>query len=122
MAKYLIAGHFPGLIADLKERLKIEMTSLLYEYFPGIPLNYRADENISNKYNYPEACDNAGEKKFDDYIQCGMCDGTADEKCTNAYCWTDKKCQTKAEPAKAVVAGSTIPSGQVYYAKNEQTK
>ena len=67
-------------IADLKERLKIEMTSLLYEYFPGIPLNYRADENISNKYNYPKACDNAGEKKFDDCTQCGMCDGTAEEK------------------------------------------
>ena len=65
-------------IADLKERLKIEMTSLLYEYFPGIPLNYRADESIPNKYNYPEACDNAGEKKFEDCTQCGMCDGTAE--------------------------------------------
>jgi len=65
-------------IADLKERLKIEMTSLLYEYFPGIPLNYRADETIPNKYNYPEACANAGEKKFDDCTQCGMCDGTAE--------------------------------------------
>ncbi len=65
-------------IADLKERLKIEMTSLLYEYFPGIPLNYRNDEDISNKYNYPEACTNAGEKKFEDCTQCGMCDGTAE--------------------------------------------
>lgn len=65
-------------IADLKERLKIEMTSLLYEYFPGMPLNYRASENITNKYDYPEACDNAGEKKFDDCTQCGMCDGTAE--------------------------------------------
>ena len=65
-------------IADLKERLKIERTSLLYEYFPGMPLNYRASENITNKYNYPEACDNAGEKKFDDCTQCGMCDGTAE--------------------------------------------
>ena len=65
-------------IADLKERLKIDMTSLLYEYFPGIPLNYRGYEDISNKYNYPEACTNAGEKKFEDCIQCGMCDGTAE--------------------------------------------
>jgi len=65
-------------IADLKERLKIEMTSLLYEYFPGIPLNYRGDEDISNKYNYPEACINAGEKKFEDCTQCGMCDGTVE--------------------------------------------
>jgi dihydrodipicolinate synthase/N-acetylneuraminate lyase len=80
-------------IADLKERLKIEMTSLLFEYFPGIPLNYRADENISNKYNYPKACDNAGEKKFDDCTQCGMCDGTAEEKDTSSNIDTSKKSQ-----------------------------
>ena len=65
-------------IADLKERLGMEMASLLDEYFPGMPLNYRAGEDITNKYNYPEACDNAGEKKFDDCTQCGMCDGTAE--------------------------------------------
>jgi len=66
-------------IADLKERLKLEMTSLLYEYFPGLPLTYRTDENITNKFRYPDACDNAGEKKFDDCTQCGMCDSTAAE-------------------------------------------
>ena len=74
-------------IADLKERLKMEMASLLDEYFPGLPLSYRAGEDITSKYSYPEACDNAGEKKFDDCTQCGMCDGTAEctlEKDTSA--------------------------------------
>ena len=65
-------------IVDLKERLKIEMASLLYEYFPGMPLNYRTGEDITNKYSYPGACENAGEKKFDDCTQCGMCDGTTE--------------------------------------------
>jgi len=65
-------------IADLKERLRMEMASLLDEYFPGIPLSYRAGEDITSKYSYPEACANAGQKKFDDCTQCGMCDGTAE--------------------------------------------
>jgi len=49
-------------IADLKERLKIEMNSLLYEYFPGMPLTYKAGEEINGKYSYPTAQANAGEK------------------------------------------------------------
>jgi dihydrodipicolinate synthase/N-acetylneuraminate lyase len=65
-------------IADLKERLKIEMNSLLYEYFPGMPLTYKAGEEINIKYNYPSAQTDAGEKKFDDCTQCGMCDGTVE--------------------------------------------
>jgi len=65
-------------IADLKERLKIEMNSLLYEYFPGIPLAYKPGEDISGKYAYPSSQPDAGEKKFDDCTQCGMCDGTAE--------------------------------------------
>jgi N-acetylneuraminate lyase/4-hydroxy-tetrahydrodipicolinate synthase len=65
-------------IADLRERLKIEMNSLLYEYFPGMPLTYKAGEEITKKYDYPSAQANAGEKKFDDCTLCGMCDGTAE--------------------------------------------
>jgi len=64
-------------IADLRERLKIEMTSLLYEYFPGMPLAYKLGEELDSKFNYPDAQENAGQKKFDDCTQCGMCDGTA---------------------------------------------
>lgn len=86
-------------IADLKERLKIEMTSLLYEYFPGMPLKYRTDEDITNKYNYPEACDNAGEKKFDDCTQCGMCDGTAECTITNN---TPSKSTTEVKPSSGL--------------------
>ena len=66
-------------ITDLKERLRMEMTSLLDEYFPGIPLQHRRDKTIASKYDYPSSDKNAsGQKKFNDCTQCGMCDGVAD--------------------------------------------
>lgn len=76
-------------IADLKERLKIEMTSLLYEYFPGMPLTYKAHEETNIKYDYPAVQADAGKKKFDDCTQCGMCDGTVREGADNAVKLSD---------------------------------
>ncbi len=46
-----------------------------------------------NKYDYPKACADAGEKKFDDCTQCGMCDGTVDEKDPSSNNSISKKSQ-----------------------------
>jgi hypothetical protein len=87
-------------IADLKERLKMEMTSLLYEYFPGMPLAYKAGEETGIKYSYPEAQVNAGEKKFDDCTQCGMCDGTAG--CTLSEAGKTESTSGQSSPASSL--------------------
>ena len=64
------------LVNFLKERLKLEMNSLLYEYFPGISLNFKTGQEIESKYSYPEVSVQTGVKKHDECTQCGMCDGT----------------------------------------------
>jgi len=66
-------------IADLKVRLEMEMVSLLDKYFPGIPLKYKQeDKAIVPKFTYPDTSNTTTdkiEKKFEDCIMCGMCEG-----------------------------------------------
>ena len=72
-------------IADLKERLKIEMTSLLDKYFPGLPLDYRSDDITNSSHDYPD-CDKKNkvpQKKFEDCRMCGICDGNPDPGLSN---------------------------------------
>ncbi len=74
-------------IADLKARLEMEMASILERYFPGMPLKYRQeDKTIAQKFSYPvsDSEKNIGEKKYDDCLLCGMCDG--DVKCKIVPC------------------------------------
>ena len=63
-------------IADLKERLKIEINSLLDTYFPREALPYRSEEK-SSKYNYPPAYSESLKtvKKYHDCTLCGQCEG-----------------------------------------------
>ncbi|MHB1252898.1 MAG: dihydrodipicolinate synthase family protein [Candidatus Humimicrobiaceae bacterium] len=62
-------------IADLKERLKLMMGSLLNTYFPNEELKFNFDDKI-NKYKYPAASfESANVKKHSDCTMCGMCDG-----------------------------------------------
>jgi len=66
-------------IADLKTRLEMEMESLLDKYFPGISLKYKQeDKAIVPKFTYPDTSNTTTdkiEKKFEDCIMCGMCEG-----------------------------------------------
>jgi dihydrodipicolinate synthase/N-acetylneuraminate lyase len=63
-------------LADLKERLRLEMRSLLDTYFPGTPLLYRAEDKDS-KFSYPELPQiQSSEKKYPDCTMCGMCSGS----------------------------------------------
>lgn len=64
-------------IADLKERLRIEMASLLSSYFPQSELRYNPVElSLKSKYQYPPVYVEAkNTKKFFDCEMCGMCEG-----------------------------------------------
>lgn len=69
-------------IADLKTRLEIEMKNLLERYFTGVPLNYRADKQFLQKFSYPAETtpEQSGEKKYNDCLVCGMCEGDVECK------------------------------------------
>ncbi len=69
-------------IADLKTRLEMEMKNLLERYFTGVPLNYRADKQFLQKFSYPAetAPEQSGEKKYNDCLVCGMCEGDVECK------------------------------------------
>lgn len=62
-------------LANLKERLKLEMQSLLDTYFTGTFLSYRGSDKES-KLNYPQLQQKTlTEKKYSDCMLCGMCVG-----------------------------------------------
>ena len=68
-------------ISDLKERLKLEIKSLLEIYFPREDLKYKSEDKIS-KYNYPSSQpESKAVKKFTDCTLCGMCEG---DRCRSA--------------------------------------
>ena len=69
-------------IADLKERLKLLMGSVLNTYFPNEDLKFNFDGKI-NKYKYPAASfEPTNVKKFADCTMCGMCNG---DRCSKAH-------------------------------------
>lgn len=60
-------------LSNLKERLKLEMQSLLDTYFSSTFLNYRGAGKES-KYSYPEDIkEELKVKRYSDCILCGMC-------------------------------------------------
>jgi len=61
-------------LANLKERLRLEMQSLLDTYFSGTFLKYRGSDKES-KLNYPQLQQKLTEKKYSDCMLCGMCVG-----------------------------------------------
>jgi len=62
-------------IADLKDRLRIEISSLLSAYFPGSAMEFNSGSSKC-VYNYPAASiKKTGEKKYQDCNSCGMCEG-----------------------------------------------
>jgi len=62
-------------IADLKERLKLNMESLLKTYFPNEELRFNFDTKTA-KFQYPiSSYKTTSIKKYDDCTLCGMCDG-----------------------------------------------
>lgn len=64
-------------LANLRERLKLEMQSLLDTYFSGTFLSYRGSDKES-KLNYPQLQQKTfTEKKYSDCMLCGMCVGNA---------------------------------------------
>jgi dihydrodipicolinate synthase/N-acetylneuraminate lyase len=70
-------------IADLKERLKLMMESMLNTYFPNEELKFNFDGKI-NKYKYPAVSyEPANVKKYADCTMCGMCNGDRCSKTQN---------------------------------------
>ena len=73
-------------LANLKERLKLEMQSLLDTYFSGTFLSYRGSDKES-KLNYPQLQQKTlTEKKYPDCMLCGMCmgnDNSINKVCSN---------------------------------------
>ena len=68
-------------IADLKERLKLLMGSMLDTYFPSEELKYDFDSKII-KYKYPAySSEPVNIKKYNDCTMCGMCNG---DRCSKA--------------------------------------
>jgi len=68
-------------IAALKERLRVEMSTLLSTYFPGMDLKYDAPEKTA-KNVYPGLNpENSAVKKHADCMCCGMCEG---DSCSNS--------------------------------------
>lgn len=59
-------------LADLKERLKLEIASLFEKYFSANRLSCQIKEK-QNKLIYPEVEPNLLEKKYPDCVLCGMC-------------------------------------------------
>jgi len=67
-------------IADLKERLKLLMGSVLSTYFPNEELKFNFDSKMA-KFGYPgPSYEPANIKKYNDCTMCGMCDG---DRCKN---------------------------------------
>ena len=63
-------------IADLRERLRIEMDSLIQSYFPQSQLKYSLPF-MAPKYVYPEPSYSTKMiKKYSDCTICGMCEGS----------------------------------------------
>ena len=75
-----------SMLANLKERLKLEMQSLLDTYFSGTFLSYRGSDKES-KLNYPQLQQKTlTEKKYSDCTLCGMCvgsDNSINKVCSN---------------------------------------
>ena len=73
-------------LANLRERLKLEMQSLLDTYFSGTFLSYRGSDKES-KLNYPQLQKKTlTEKKYSDCMLCGMCvgnDNSINKVCSN---------------------------------------
>jgi dihydrodipicolinate synthase/N-acetylneuraminate lyase len=68
-------------IADLKERLRLLMGSMLDTYFPNEELKFNF-EGRTNKYKYPAVSfEPSNVKKFADCKMCGMCKG---DRCSKA--------------------------------------
>jgi dihydrodipicolinate synthase/N-acetylneuraminate lyase len=96
-------------LADLKERLRLEIQNLLDSYFPGTPSVYRAEEK-QGKFSYPGILAQSSAKKYSDCTQCGMCSGdrciNPDSKTSNiqSFLTPDDNPQVKKLDLEAIVA------------------